>query len=120
MRIIEDENLLENTIKMGARMIDNLENLAEKHPVVGDVRGSGLFCGAELVKDRKTKEPEDEKLVQAVVADCAAQGVLIGATNRSLPGHNNTLCFSPALIAKPDDIDQITDAVDKSLAKIFG
>ena len=120
MRIIEDENLLENTITMGARMIDNLDNLAEKHPVVGDVRGSGLFCGAELVKDRKTKEPEDEKLVQAVVADCAAQGVLIGATNRSLPGLNNTLCFSPALIATPDDIDQITDAVDKSLTKIFG
>ena len=120
MRIIEDENLLANTVKMGARMIDNLNNLAEKHPVVGDVRGSGLFCGAELVKDRKTKEPEDEKLVQAVVADCAAQGVLIGATNRSLPGLNNTLCFSPALIATPDDIDQITDAVDKSLTKIFG
>ena len=120
MRIIEDENLLDNTVKMGARMIENLDQLAEKHSVIGDVRGAGLFCGAELVKDRKTKEPEDEKLVQAVVADCAAQGVLIGATNRSLPGLNNTLCFSPALIATPDDIDQISDAVDKSLAKIFG
>ena len=120
MRIIEDENLLDNTVKMGARMIENLDQLAEKHSVIGDVRGAGLFCGAELVKDRKTKEPEDEKLVQAVVADCAAQGVLIGATNRSLPGLNNTLCFSPALIATPDDIDQITEAVCKSLAKIFG
>ena len=120
MRIIEDENLLDNTLKMGARMIENLDQLAEKHSVIGDVRGAGLFCGAELVKDRKTKEPEDEKLVQAVVADCAAQGVLIGATNRSLPGLNNTLCFSPALIATPDDIDQITEAVGKSLTKIFG
>ena len=120
MRIIEDENLLDNTVKMGARMIENLDQLAEKHSVIGDVRGAGLFCGAELVKDRKTKEPEDEKLVQAVVADCAAQGVLIGATNRSLPGLNNTLCFSPALIATPDDIDQITEAVGKSLTKIFG
>ena len=120
MRIIEDENLLDNTVKMGARMIENLDQLAEKHSVIGDVRGAGLFCGAELVKDRKTKEPEDEKLVQAVVADCAAQGILIGATNRSLPGLNNTLCFSPALIATPDDIDQITEAVGKSLTKIFG
>lgn len=120
MRIIEDENLLDNTVKMGTRMIENLDQLAEKHSVIGDVRGAGLFCGAELVKDRKTKEPEDEKLVQAVVADCAAQGVLIGATNRSLPGLNNTLCFSPALIATPDDIDQITEAVGKSLEKIFG
>ena len=58
--------------------------------------------------------------VGAVVADCGAQGVIIGATNRSLPGRNNTLCFSPALIATADDIDTITNAVDKALTKVFG
>jgi taurine-pyruvate aminotransferase len=120
MRIIEDENLLENTVKMGARMLDNLNALAEKHAVIGQVRGKGLFCGAELVADRLTKEAADEKMVQAVVADCGAQGVIIGATNRSLPGLNNTLCFSPALISTADDIDNITNAVDKALTKVFG
>ena len=120
MAIIEEEGLLDNTLKMGERMIDNLNALSEKHAVIGQVRGKGLFCGAELVADRATKDPAEEKLVQAVVADCAAQGVLIGATNRSIPGHNNTLCFSPALIATPDDIDEITDAVDRSLTKVFG
>ena len=120
MAIIEEEGLLDNTLKMGERMIDNLNALSEKHAVIGQVRGKGLFCGAELVADRATKDPADEKLVQAVVGGCAAQGVLIGATNRSIPGHNNTLCFSPALIATPDDIDEITDAVDRSLTKVFG
>ena len=120
MAIIEEEGLLDNTLKMGERMIDNLNALSEKHAVIGQVRGKGLFCGAELVADRATKDPADEKLVQAVVADCAAQGVLIGETNRSIPGYNNTLCFSPALIATPDDIDEITDAVDRSLTKVFG
>jgi len=120
MAIIEEEGLLDNTLKMGERMIDNLNTLSEKHAVIGQVRGKGLFCGAELVADRATKDPVEEKLVQAVVADCAAQGVLIGATNRSIPGYNNTLCFSPALIATPDDIDEITDAVDRSLTKVFG
>ena len=120
MAIIEEEGLLDNTLKMGERMIDNLNALSEKHAVIGQVRGKGLFCGAELVAARATKDPVDEKLVQAVVGDCAAQGVLIGATNRSIPGHNNTLCFSPALIATPDDIDEITDAVDRSLTKVFG
>ncbi len=119
MGIIEDEGLLENTTAMGARMIDNLNALQEKHRVIGDVRGKGLFCGAELVADRATKEPADEKKVQAVVADCMGQGVVIGATNRSLPGFNNTLCFSPALISTPDDIDEITTAVDKALTKVF-
>ncbi len=101
-------------------MVENLNALAEKHAVIGDVRGKGLFCGAELVADRQTKEPAQEKLVQAVVADCMQQGVVIGATNRSVPGFNNTLCFSPALIASKDDINEITDAVDQALGRVFG
>jgi len=120
MRIIEDENLMANTLDMGARMMGNLAELAEKHAVIGDVRGKGLFIGAELVSDRGTKEAMDEKMVGAVVADCMAQGVIIGATNRSIPGRNNTLCFSPALIATADDIDHITDAVDQALGRVFG
>ena len=84
MRIIEDEGLLDNTVKMGERMRDNLRALMDKHRVIGDVRGEGLFCGAELVADRGTKEAADEKKVAAVVADCMAQGVIIGMTNRSL------------------------------------
>ncbi len=119
MRIIEDEGLLENTIVMGERMRANLRALQDKHRVIGDVRGAGLFCGAELVADRVTKEAADEKKVAAVVTDCMAQGVIIGMTNRSLNGLNNTLCFSPALIATADNIDHITDAVDRALIKVF-
>lgn len=119
MAIIERENLLENTTVMGARLMNNLRELQEKHAVIGDVRGKGLFCGAELVSDRATKQPADEKLAQAVVADCMAQGVIIGVTNRSVPGFNNTLCLSPALIATPDDIDQITSAIDAALGRVF-
>ena len=118
MRIIEEENLLQNTLDMGDRLVSNLESLAEKHEVIGDVRGAGLFCGAELVSDRVSKEPLNEKIVQSVVADCMQQGIIIGATNRSLPGLNNTLCFSPALIATPDNIDTLTDAVDQALSRI--
>jgi taurine-pyruvate aminotransferase len=120
MRIIEDEGLLDNTLRMGARLMDNLAALQDKHAVIGQVRGKGLFCGAELVADRATKEAADEKKVAAVVADCMAQGVIIGMTNRSLPGLNNTLCLSPALIATPDDIDHITDAIDGALGRVFG
>jgi taurine-pyruvate aminotransferase len=62
----------------------------------------------------------DEKRVAAVVADCNAHGVIIGMTNRSIPGLNNTLCLSPALIATADDIDAITDAIDNALTRVFG
>ena len=120
MRIIEDEGLLENTTAMGARALANLEAVMDKHKVVGDVRGKGLFLGAELVADRATKEPVSEKAVGAVVAECAAQGVIIGAMNRSVPGANNVLCLAPALTATADDIDRITDTVDRALGKVFG
>ncbi|MEM9523798.1 MAG: aminotransferase class III-fold pyridoxal phosphate-dependent enzyme [Pseudomonadota bacterium] len=119
MAIIERENLLENTQAMGARLMDNLRALMDKHRVIGDVRGAGLFCGAELVNDRATKEPLEERKVAAVVGECMAQGVIIGATNRSVPGFNNTLCFSPALIARSGDIDHLTDALDRALGKLF-
>ena len=109
LAIIEEEGLLDNTLTQGAYMLDHLHALADKHKVIGQVRGKGLFLGAELVSDRETRAPAVEKMVQAVVADCMQQGVIIGMTNRSLPGKNNTLCFSPALIAGKDDIDHICD-----------
>ncbi|MBO1079801.1 aspartate aminotransferase family protein [Roseomonas haemaphysalidis] len=120
MRIIEDEDLLGNTTRMGERLRANLLALQEKHAAIGDVRGVGLFQGAELVADRTTKEPLAEAKVQAVVAHCMKNGVIIGATNRSLPGLNNTLCLSPALIATADDIDAITNAIDAALTEVMG
>ncbi|WP_421981320.1 aspartate aminotransferase family protein [Roseibium sp.] len=120
MRIIEDEGLLDNTTRMGERLMSNLNGLMEKHRVVGDVRGKGLFCGAELVADRATKEPVAEKQMQAVAADCMAQGVIIGISNRAVPGLNNVICLSPALIAGESDIDQISDAIDGALTRVFG
>lgn len=120
MAIIEEEGLLDNCTAMGARLVANLEELKSRHPVIGDVRGKGLFCGAELVKDRETKEPVEEAKAQAVVKDCLENGVLIGVTNRSLPGMNTTLCLSPALIVTAADIDAITGAIDKALGRVFG
>ena len=55
----------------------------------------------------------------AVVADCMKQGVIIGATNRSVPGFNNTLLFAPALIATKDDLDEVMTAVDGAIGRVF-
>ncbi|MBS1304317.1 aminotransferase class III-fold pyridoxal phosphate-dependent enzyme [Loktanella sp. SALINAS62] len=120
MAIIEEENLMANSTAMGAYLKDSLHDLMDRHPVIGDVRGMGLFAGAELVMDRTTKEPVNERQVGAIVADCMAQGVIIGATNRSLPGYNNTLLFAPALIATKNDIDQICGAVSSAITRVLG
>ncbi|MCP4072266.1 MAG: aminotransferase class III-fold pyridoxal phosphate-dependent enzyme [Hyphomicrobiales bacterium] len=120
MQIIERENLLDNVTQMGEYLLGQLNQLKDKHEIIGDVRGMGLFCGAELVKNRETREPVDESVAQAVVADCLANGVLIGMTNRSLHGLNNTLCLSPALICTKSDLDQIVDAIDAALGRVAG
>lgn len=115
MRIIEEENLLDNVVKMGDYLLDSLSELKEKHNIIGDVRGKGLFVGAELVKDRQSREPVDESVAVKVAAHCLQQGVMIGRTNRSFPKHNNTLCLSPALICTKDDLDEIVTAIDNAL-----
>lgn len=120
MRIIEEENLLDNVNQMSDYLMDQLRELQQKHPIIGDVRGKGLFVGAELVKDRETREPVDESVAAAVVADCLKQGVMIGKTNRSLPEFNNTLCLSPALICTKDDLDEIISSIDVALANLPG
>jgi taurine-pyruvate aminotransferase len=119
MRIIEDEDLCGNSARMGDYLNGKLHELMDKHAVIGEVRGMGLFQGAELVADRATKEPLEEKKVQAIVGDCLKQGVIIGASNRSMPGYNNTLLFAPALIATRDDLDQVVDAVDRAIATVL-
>ena len=118
MRIIEEENLLDNVNAMGPYLMDRLHELQDKHELIGDVRGKGLFVGAELVKDRQTKEPVDESVLIKIAADCLAQGVMIGRTNRSFQKLNNTLCLSPALICTKDDIDEIVTAIDNALTNI--
>lgn len=119
MRILEDEKLLENTVVMGEYLLEKLEGLKAKHKIIGDVRGKGLFCGAELVTDRDTKTPVPESLAMAIVAECLKQdGVIIGVTNRSLNGFNNTLCLSPALICTKDDLDEIIKSIDGAITRV--
>lgn len=119
MNILENENLLDNSTEMGNYLLDQLEGLKGKHSMIGDVRGKGLFCGAELVTDRDTKEPVHESVTMAVVGACMANdAVIVGATNRSLNGFNNTLTLSPALIATKDHIDEIIASIDGALTKV--
>lgn len=116
LRIIEEENLCENSRVVGAYLQESLQGLLE-FPIVGDVRGRGLFAGIEFVQDKGAKAPAREEFVARVVGDIAAEGVLVGRTNRSLPGLNNTINLAPALVATREDIDRIVGAIRKAIAK---
>ena len=115
LKIIKREKLLENVNEVGEHLKNKLLELQEKHEMIGEVRGKGLFCGVELVKDRATKEPVDETVAASVAAHCFKNKVMIGRTNRSFETNNNVLLFSPAFICTKTDIDLIVESVDNAL-----
>jgi len=115
LKIIKREKLIENINVVGDYLKNKLLELQDKHEMIGEVRGKGLFCGIELVKDRATKEPVDEKVAIAVAGHCFQNKVMIGRTNRSFETNNNVLLFSPAFICSKNDIDLIIESVDNAL-----
>jgi len=117
-RIIEDENLVENSAKMGAYLNEQLETL-KKYDVVGDVRGQGLFAGLEFVKDRTTKEAISEEQMAQLMGNVMAENVIVGRTNSSFDGLNNIMNFAPCLIITKEQIDTIVAAVATAIEKTF-
>lgn len=114
IRIIEDEDVLANVRARGEQLMQGLMELKD-HPHVGDVRGKGLLAGFEMVEDKGSKTPLAEAKVVKLVGDIAARGVLVGRTNRSFAGMNNTINLAPALVATADDIQTIIEAISASL-----
>jgi taurine-pyruvate aminotransferase len=117
-RIIEDENLVENSRLMGAYLLEKLNGL-KKYEVVGDVRGQGLFCGIEYVQDRKTKTPVTEAQMAMLMGNLIGEGVIAGRTNTSFNGLNNIMNFAPSLIITKEQVDTIVSAVAKAIEKTF-
>jgi len=113
IQVIEEENLLENAHTMGTYFRAKLNELQEKHAVIGDVRGMGLMQGLELVKDRKTKEPAPEALTQ-LLERTRENGLLIGKGGL----HGNVVRLSLMLNIATADIDEAVRLLDKSFAEI--
>ena len=79
IEIMERENLADNSARMGEYLLDGLKELKQKHEIIGDVRGLGLFCGLEIVKNRDTKEhfTPDADIGAQLTQAFSAQGILL-------------------------------------------
>jgi taurine-pyruvate aminotransferase len=117
-RIIEEEHLVENSREKGKLLLDRLNELTSL-PVVGDVRGVGLFCGLEIVLDKEKKTPPSEAHMATLMGNILAEKVIVGRTNTSLPGMNTTLYFVPCLTVSQAEIDTMVTAVAKAIQKTF-
>lgn len=111
--VIEGEGLQENARVVGNHLRDGLAALAQRYPIIGDVRGAGLFVGVELVKDRGTLEPATEETA-ALVNGLRERRVLISATGPAA----NILKIRPPLVFSKDNADLFLTAVDDTLAQI--
>ena len=108
--VVEEEGLQEKARRVGGYLTDGFKRLAERHDVIGDVRGPGLFMGVELVRGRVTKEPatnETARLVEQLKSD----SILISAEG---PFHN-VLKIKPPLQFEETDADLLLGAVDRTL-----
>jgi 4-aminobutyrate aminotransferase-like enzyme/Ser/Thr protein kinase RdoA (MazF antagonist) len=110
--VLRDEQLQSNARGVGAQLFEGLRRLMEKHTLVGDVRGSGLFLGVELVRDRKTLEPATAE-TSYVVNRLRDLGVLTGADGP----HENVIKLRPPLMLTPADGDLFLRAFDEVLSE---
>ncbi len=110
---LEERRLLENAADTGAYAKGLLQELAERHPAIGDVRGHGLVLGAELVLDRESKEPATAH-AERVVNEARRRGVLLGR----LGIHGNTLKIRPPMPFTRENADLLIDVLDRSLAAV--
>jgi 4-aminobutyrate aminotransferase-like enzyme len=110
---IEENNLPANCEATGAYMRLRLEEMRERHPLIGDVRGMGLMQALELVKDRKTKTPAGEETVRVMEA-ARDQGLLIGKGGM----FGNCLRLTPPMNIARADVDEMVRMLDHALQAV--
>jgi 4-aminobutyrate aminotransferase-like enzyme len=106
---IEDQQLMHNAAEVGAYLRGKLEELMEKHPVIGEVRGMGLMQGIEIVEDRKSKTPATP-LTLALLEAAREHRILLGRGGL----YGNVLRITPPLNISKTDVDEFVTQLDAS------
>ncbi len=99
VQTILEENLVENSARVGALMLEKFLSFKEKYPFVGDVRGRGLLIGIELVKDKKTRERLDKAHTRMIFQECLKRGLL-------MMGYNAEIRINPPLIMDEETAEE--------------
>jgi len=112
LRIIEDEGLQENATRVGGRLETGLRSLMDRHPIIGDVRGRGLFLGLELVADRETREPAAAHAARTVER-MRDRGILLSTDG---PAHD-VIKIKPPLVFSEADANLVLGRLDEILSE---
>lgn len=110
IEIMERENLADRSLEIGERVTARYKDIAEKYPVVGDIRGLGGMIGIEFVKDLDTKEP-DAALTSAVIDYCARHGLLVECAGT----YNNVIRFLAPLVITNEQLEAGLDIFEEAV-----
>lgn len=110
LEIMEDEGLVANSSVQGAYLKAKLEELADRCPFLGDVRGMGLVMGLEFVKDKESKEPAPS-LIKQVIERSANRGLLVGSVGM----YGNVIRVAPPLVITREEIDESVAIMEEVL-----
>lgn len=110
--VVADQALQANALKMGNYLMDSVRQMAPQIPVIGDVRGSGLFIGVELVLDQSTQEPATN-LTAELIEFAKSQGVFLSSDGPA----NNVLKIKPPMVITKDDVDLFLTVFKAGLTK---
>ncbi len=110
MDVIEQEGLQQNALVAGQRLVNGLKGLMDKHALIGDVRGLGLYVGVELVVDRSTLEPATDQ-ADYIINRLRDHGILI-STDGPL---ENVLKMKPPIVFSAENADDVANVLDKIL-----
>jgi 4-aminobutyrate aminotransferase-like enzyme/Ser/Thr protein kinase RdoA (MazF antagonist) len=113
--VVRDEHLQEHARQVGDRMLEGLRLLARHHELIGDVRGSGLFLGVELVRSRGTLEPAGRE-AGFVANRMRERGILLGTDG---PYHN-VIKIRPPMPFSMDDGELLVRELDRALDELAG
>jgi alanine-glyoxylate transaminase/(R)-3-amino-2-methylpropionate-pyruvate transaminase len=115
LKVIQEERLQENARDVGAALKVRLEDMKQRFPIIGDVRGRGLMLAIELVRERTTKEPAPEETL-AVFEETRRNGLV---ASRSGP-YRNVIRMCPPLCLAMSDVDDVADRFERSFAAVGG
>lgn len=113
LEVIDEENIQQHALEVGDRLKQGLLGLAEKHPLIGEVRGMGLMLGVELVEDRQSKKPASAAAAWVMEA-AKDRGLIIG--KGGLWGQ--TLRIKPPMCITNDDADFLIECLDEVLSLV--
>jgi 4-aminobutyrate aminotransferase / (S)-3-amino-2-methylpropionate transaminase / 5-aminovalerate transaminase len=108
-----EEHLPERAARLGAMVLSRLNAFAEESDLIGDVRGTGLMIGVELVRNRETKEPASTEAA-AVKRHCRERGVLIGVGG----AFGNVVRVQPPLVIGEEDLDRALRVIEEAVTSL--